>query len=229
MHPDSFQAWSVTYQWEQIYRNDCLYAGPLFIHLFSHAWIDFRGIRDKFCASRATDYFENTRHAIAIQREYARLNPKGFAAYSRDIWGLTACDGPRGVVTTAAGYDRPLFGYSARGVPFGPDDGTLAPWVALSCAAFEPEAALASTRVILETYPKVLREGRFAGAFNPSLADDDQNPEGWISEGCYGLDQGLLVMMIENCRTEQIWRLMRDSAVIRMGLAKAGFRGGWLA
>ena len=229
LHPDSFRAWSVTYQWERIYRNDCLYAGPLFIHLFSHAWIDFRGIRDEFCASRGTDYFENTRHAIAIQREYARLNPNGFAGYSRDIWGLTACDGPLGVVPTAAGYDRPLFGYSARGVPYGPDDGTLAPWVALACAAFEPAAALASTRVVLETYPNVLREGRFAGAFNPSLADDGLNPEGWVSEGCYGLDQGLLVVMIENCRTGLIWRLMRSAPAIRQGLNKAGFRGGWLA
>ncbi len=229
LHPNSYRAWSLTYQWERIYGNDCLYAGPLFIHLFSHAWIDLRGIRDRFCASRATDYFENTRHAIAIQREYARLNPKGFAAYSCDIWGLTACDGPQGEVMTAAGYNRPLFGYSARGVPYGPDDGTLAPWVPLACAAFEPAVALASTRVLLEKYPNVLRGGRFAGAFNPSLLDDSQNPEGWVSEGCFGLDQGLLVMMIENYRTSLIWRLMSEVPAIRTGLAKAGFRGGWLA
>ncbi len=229
LHPDSFPAWSLTYQWERIYGNDCLYAGPLFIHLFSHAWIDFRGIRDAFCAVRATDYFENTRHAIRIQRHYARLNPVGFVGYSEDLWGLTACDGPEGVVTSADGLAHRLMGYSARGVPYGPDDGTIAPWAASACVPFEPEAAIAGLRTLLAKYPKVLRENRFAGSFNPTLATSDDAPEGWISEGCYGLDQGLLVMLIENHRTGLIWQLMRNSPTIRTGLDKAGFRGGWLA
>jgi hypothetical protein len=228
LHPDSFQAWSLTYQWERIYGSDCLYAGPLFIHLFSHAWIDFRGIRDAFCAARVTDYFENTRHAIRIQRHYARLNPNGFAGYSEDLWGLTACDGPEGVVISADELEHRLMGYSARGVPYGPDDGTIAPWVAIACVPFEPEAAIAATRTMIARFPKVLRESRFVGSFNPSLATGEDAPEGWVSASCYGLDQGLLVMMIENYRTGLIWQLMRNSPTIRSGLGKAGFHGGWL-
>ena len=232
LHADSYRAWTVTYQWERVYGRDCLYAGPLFIHLFSHAWIDFRGIRDAFCRRVGTDYFENTGHAIDIQREFARLNPNGFAGYGRDLWGFTACDGPTGTVRGEDGVERPLLGYSARGVPYGPDDGTIAPWAPLACLPFRPAAALDGLAEVLGRHPATLRDGRFAGSFNPSLAADGtargDAVESWTSEGCYGLDQGLVVMMVENHRSGLIWRLMRESPAIRTGLERAGYRGGWL-
>lgn len=65
-HPvsaDCYEAWTSTYQWENLYGHDCLYAGPLFVHQFSHAWIDFRGIRDRFMREKDADYFENSRRA----------------------------------------------------------------------------------------------------------------------------------------------------------------------
>ena len=68
--PTSYAAWTRTYQWERIYGSDILYAGPLFIHQFSHAWIDFRKIQDLFMREKGTDYFENARRAVDIQREY---------------------------------------------------------------------------------------------------------------------------------------------------------------
>lgn len=77
----SFDAWTVTYQWEETYGIECLYAGPLFIHLFSHAWIDFRGIRDGFARQHDTDYFINTASAIRLQRQYSRINPHDFIGY----------------------------------------------------------------------------------------------------------------------------------------------------
>src|SRR5580693_6937753 len=69
--PDSYTAWTSTYQWENLYGHDCLYAGPLFIHQFAHCWIDFRGIRDRFMREKQSDYFQNSREATFIQREYA--------------------------------------------------------------------------------------------------------------------------------------------------------------
>ncbi|HWG35679.1 MAG TPA: glucoamylase family protein, partial [Gemmatimonadaceae bacterium] len=80
-HPlegDCYEAWTATYQWENLYGFDFLFAGPLFIHQFSHAWIDFRGIRDRFMREKRCDYFENSRRATMVQREYARRNPHGF-------------------------------------------------------------------------------------------------------------------------------------------------------
>ena len=92
--PAAYVTWQLTYQWENLLGRDVLYSGPLFTHLFSHAWIDFRGIRDAFMREKGSDYFENTKSAIAIHREYGERNPYGFKAYSRDFWGVTAGDGP---------------------------------------------------------------------------------------------------------------------------------------
>ncbi len=91
---DCYEAWTATYQWENLYGYDFLYAGPLFVHQFAHAWIDFRGIRDRFMREKRCDYFENSRRATLVQRAYAQRNPNEFAGYDEHCWGLTACDGP---------------------------------------------------------------------------------------------------------------------------------------
>jgi hypothetical protein len=217
--------WSLTYQWENLLSRDVLYSGPLFTHLFSHAWIDFRGIRDAFMREKASDYFENTKSAIAIHREYGERNPYGFKAYSRDFWGITAGDGPTAPEVRQNGRDRRFFGYMSRGAPYGPDDGTIAPWAMLATLPFSAEAALAGTRRLLEIYPQVCDQDRFSSGFNPTLQGSSG---GWLSEGWYGLDQGLLAMMIENHRTGLIWEIMRRCSYVRDGLKRAGFEGGWL-
>jgi hypothetical protein len=223
--PSGYVTWGLTYQWENLLGHDVLYSGPLFTHLFSHAWIDFRGIRDAFMREKSSDYFENTKSAVAIHREYGERNPYGFRAYSRDFWGITAGDGPTAPEVREDGRDRRFFGYMSRGVPYGPDDGTIAPWAMLATLPFTAEAALAGTRSLLETYPQVCIQDRFSSGFNPTL---QTHTGGWLSEGWYGLDQGLLVMMIENHRTGLIWEIMRRCGPIRDGLRNAGFEGGWL-
>lgn len=228
-HPitrDVFEAWMSTYQWEHLYGYDHLYAGPLFLHQFSHAWIDFRGIRDGFMREKRCDYFENSRRATLIQREYARRNPHGFAGYGDKGWGLSACDGPTGSGVTPSGEAWPLFGYTARGVPYGPDDGTLSPPAGLASLPFAPEIVLEATRDLFARYPEAMSDGRLASGVNPTLMDNAGKP--WVSPGHYGLDQGIVAMMIENYRSGQIWELMRGCAHLRRGLQRAGFRGGWL-
>jgi hypothetical protein len=223
---DCYHAWTATYQWENLYGYDVLYAGPLFVHQFSHAWIDFRGIRDRFMREKRCDYFENSRRATEVQREYARRNPHGFAGYDEHCWGLTACDGPSHQLPELAHERRRLFGYAARGVPYGPDDGTLAGWAALASLPFAPEIALSAARHMLQRYPEMLSDQQYSSSFNPTLAGADRGA--WVSAGHFGLDQGIVVMMIENHRTQLIWRLMRDCPSVRTGLRRAGFRGGWL-
>jgi hypothetical protein len=220
-----YATWSLTYQWENLLGRDALYSGPLFTHLFSHAWIDFRGIRDAFMREKASDYFENTKDAIAIHREYGERNPHGFRDYRRDFWGVTAGDGPANEEIRDNGRDRRFFGYMSRGVPYGPDDGTIAPWAMLATLPFAPEAALAGTRRLLQLHPQVCRQDRFSSGFNPTLL---QGSGGWLSEGWYGLDQGLLTMMIENHCTGLVWEIMRHCGYVREGLKRAGFEGGWL-
>lgn len=222
----AFAAWTSTYQWENILGHDVLYSGPLFTHLFSHAWIDFKEIQDEFMREKRWDYFENTRSAIAVHREHGARNPYGFEGYKRDFWGVTAGDGPGNQDLRRDGRDRRFFGYMSRGVPYGPDDGTIAPWAMLATLPFGARAALVGTRHLLDNYPQILSQNRFSSGFNPTL---DASQGGWVSEGWYGLDQGLLVMMIENGRTGLIWKLLRGCPYIRLGLQSAGFTGGWLS
>jgi hypothetical protein len=228
-HPlagDAYDAWTVTYQWENLYDIDFLYAGPLFIHQFSHAWVDLRGIQDPFMREKRSDYFENSRRALMVQREYAVRNPGGFAGYDENCWGLTACDGPSADLPHVIANHRPLFGYSARGVPYGPDDGTLAGWAPLASLPFAPDIALASAREMHRRYPGMRPDQRYASSFNPGLVGADG--KFWVSAGHFGLDQGIVTMMIENHRTELIWRLMRNCRYMVAGLRHAGFKGGWL-
>jgi hypothetical protein len=222
----SYAAFAAKFDWMNGPDKPYLYAGPLFIHLFSHAWIDFRDIRDKAICEKNSDYFTNTCRAIAVQRDYAERNPGEFTGYGPDMWGLTACDGPERPRVLINGRRQHFAGYAARGVPFGPDDGTIAPWAPLACLPFEPQAAIAGCRHMLAAYPDLLIGGRFPGSFNPSIPG--KGPEGWVSGRCVGLDQGLLVMMIEKHRSGLIWDLLRDSPIIRRGLKRAGFSCGWL-
>ena len=226
--PDkSFEAWTATYQWENIYDYDFLYAGPLFIHQFSHAWIDFKGIQDRFMREKRCDYFENSRRATYVQREYAYRNPHGFEGYGENGWGITAGDGPSLPTLTIDGSARRFYGYAARGVPFGPDDGTISPSASLASLPFAPELALPPLRHLFKQHPELVRDSRLPTGLNPMLAGSD--PSGWASEGFFGLDQGILVLMIENYRSQLVWKLMRQCTYISDGLRRAEFRGGWLS
>lgn len=220
IHPDAYQAWTSTYQWENLYGHDVLYAGPLFVHQFSHAWLDLRGIRDAFMREKRSDYFENSRRATLIQSEYGLRNPLGFVGYGEHCWGLSAGDGPSDDLPEVANERRRLFGYAGRGVPYGPDDGTLSVWAVLASLPFAPELVLTTTRTMLSRYPEAMAGRQLVSGFNPTAS--------WVSKGIYGLDQGILVMMIENHRSELIWRLTRDCPPLVAGLRRAGFRGGWL-
>lgn len=221
----SYHAWTATYQWENLYGHDVLFAGPLFIHQFSHAWIDLRGIRDSFMREKRSDYFVNSRRATYVQREYARRNPNEFAGYGQDCWGFTAGAGPGDDGRGAADASHRVFGYTARGAPYGPDDGTLSCPAVVGSLPFAPEIVVPAVRGMTTGYPEMAPGDRLASGFNPTLTGPDGRA--WVSP-CYGLDQGLVVMMVENHRTQLIWRLMRDCPPVASGLRGAGFRGGWL-
>ena len=137
----------------EVYGYEYLYAGPLFIHQLSHLWIDFRGIQDDFNRKTGIDYFENTRRATYVQRQYGIENPLGFAHYNEFGWGLTASDGPGPAVLTVDGVQRTFYDYIARGAPFGPDDGTIAPWAVVTSLPFAPEIVIKTIRHALARLP----------------------------------------------------------------------------
>ena len=77
-----------------------------------------------------------------------------------------------------------------------------------------------------DRYPENLSNLQYASSFNPTISRDDKRA--WVSAGLFGLDQGIVLLMIENYRSQLIWRLMRKCHPVRTGLRRAGFRGGWL-
>lgn len=220
-----YLARTATYQWENLYGFEFLHAGPLFIHQFSHLWIDFRGIQDAFMRSMKSDYFENSRRATYVQREYAMRNPGGFRGYHENCWGLSAGEGPGEHTRRVDGADKKFFGYSARGVPYGTDDGTLAPWAVVAALPFAPEIVLPALTHLRETYPGTSSD-IFGASFNPSFLDEA--PRGWVPEGFFGIELGPMVLMIENYRSAFLWSLMRRCPYLVRGLRQAGFEGGWL-
>lgn len=225
--PAAYAEWLSGYRWKRIYGQSYLYAGPLFIHQFSHIWIDFRGIRDDFMASKDLDYFENSRRATCVHQEYAKRNPHAFRDYHGRCWGLTASDGPGPLRKNVHGRRRKFFGYRARGAPYGPDDGTVAPWASIASLPFAPQVVMPTVRYLArETYDPENPFGFYA-SFNPTL-HAREGDMGWLSAWHFGLNQGPIVLMIENYHTELIWRLMRDCPYVKRGLTRAGFRGGWL-
>lgn len=223
---DSYRAWTRTYKWKKYYGHEFLYAGPLFIHHLSHMWIDFRGIQDEYMSSKAIDYFENSRRAVYAQQAYAMRNPKKFVGYGRFSWGITASDGPGPAVRRINGRRVRFYDYIARSFPFGPDDGTLAPWAVAGSLPFAPEVVLPSLSRINKDHPEMTSVYGFKCSYNPTF--NSGKKKGWVSQGYYGLDQGPIVMMIENYRSGLIWRLMRSCPYIVNGLRRAGFQRGWL-
>lgn len=226
--PDaSYRAWTRTYEWKKLYGHEFLYAGPLFIHQLSHMWIDFRGIQDEYMRGKAIDYFENSRRAVYAQQAYALRNPKGFVGYDRFCWGITASDGPGPAIRRINGKRIRFYDYVARSIPYGPDDGTLAPWAVAASLPFAPEVVLPSLKRINQNYPEMASQYGFKCSYNPTFPAN-RKKKGWVSQGYYGLDQGPIVMMIENYRSGMLWRLMRGCPYIVKGLRRAGFQGGWL-
>ena len=223
----TWDEWLTGYRWRKIYGHEHLAAGPLFIHQYSHMWIDFRGIQDATMRERGIDYFENSRRATLVQREYAIRNPKHFKDYCQNCWGLTACDGPGPREIVVDGRKRRLLGYAARGAPFGPDDGTVAPWASVASLPFAPDVVIPTMQHIARMVHK--HPSYTPGcSFNPTLKDGHHAP-GWVSPWRFALNSGPVMLMIENYRSGLPWELIKRSATIRRGLERADFRGGWLS
>ena len=226
----SYAAWASTYRWEHCYGQEYLYAGPLFTHQLSHVWIDFRGIQDAFMRVKGIDYFENSRRATYVQQRYAIENPLKFNGYGSHCWGITASEGPGPSTIKLDGIERTFYDYLGRGVPYGPDDGTLAPWAVVASLPFAPEIVLPTLDFCIHQakLTKFNRYG-FKAAFNPTHPGEPGNPYGWwVSPWHFGLNQGPIVLMIENYRSGLLWQLTRKCRYIAEGLRRAGFNGGWL-
>ncbi len=155
--------------------------GPLFFTHYSFMGMDPHALHDRFTSS----YFENNRNIALINRAYVTANPKHYAGYGPDTWGLTASDGPHGYVAQA---------------PNEPDDiGNITPTGALSSMPYTPDASMAALKHLYRDYGETLWDiYGLRDAINPT--------ENWVSPIFMGLNQAPIVVMIENQRTGLVWK-----------------------
>ena len=226
--PESYAAYTESYEWRNIYGRELLHSGPLFTHQLSHMWVDFRGIRDNFMRDHDSDYFQNSRHATFVQQEYAIRNPLNFVGYGEHCWGFTASDGPGWITREVDGVERTFYDYLARGAPFGPDDGTISPWVVVASLPFAPEIVVPTVQNFARMKLDMTKLYGFRPSFNRTFAVEDSPTGWWVSPYHFGIDQGPVVLMIENYRTGLLWNIMRNCQPLVTGLRRAGFTGGWL-
>jgi hypothetical protein len=199
----SWSRWTSGYNWATNYGQAFVTFPPLFGHQYSHCWIDFRHTADDYMNSRNSTYYQNSRRATLAQRAYCIANPLNRVGYSSNVWGLTACDGP--------------WGYGTHGAPPAEnDDGTIAPTAAGGSMAFAPEYALPALRHFYTQFRfRIWTAYGFRDAFNLGAQ--------WYASDTLGIDQGPFVLMIENYRTQRVWKLFMQNEEVQRGLQRAGF------
>jgi hypothetical protein len=201
-----WQKWTSGYSWQTQYGYSYVNFPPLFGHQYSQCWLDCRNVADDYMRSRGITYFENSRRAALAQRAYCRANPGGFVGYSDSLWGITASDIPSG--------------YGARGAPPAQgDDGTITPTAPISSIAFAPDSVLPTIRNMWINYRTQLLTPSygFRDAFNLSTTSP------WYDTDVIGIDQGPIMLMIENYRTGRVWNRFMQNPDVQRGLAVANF------
>jgi hypothetical protein len=202
----AWSRWTSGYVYSTYFGFSYVAFPPLFTHQYSHCWIDFRHIADDYMNAHNSTYFENSRRATLAQQQYciAVADSGIHRGYSSNVWGLTACDGPNG--------------YKARGAPGqgSLDDGTIAPTAAGGSMAFAAEICLPTLRYFYDHFRKnIWTEYGFRDAFNLGAQ--------WYGTDEIGIDQGPIILMIENYRTQRVWDDFMRSPEIQRGLLRAGF------
>ena len=185
------------------YGKTGLSGGPLFMHQMSPVFFDFKGKRDRL----GIDYWANSRLMTLLQKEYFTKNPNHFKSYGKDIWGLSACDVPDG--------------YGAQGFPPGYlhnefDNGTLAPPCALASAMFTPKESTAAAEAFYNQYRSAYGRYGFSSGINPS--------KDWHSKDMIGIDQGQMLLGIENARDGWPNKTFMSHPIAQLGMKRAGFR-----
>ncbi|MGI8783296.1 MAG: glucoamylase family protein [Acidobacteriota bacterium] len=193
LQPRSWHAWKrswFTYKsFRYLHRHP-----PLFIHQYSHAWVDYRRRRDS--KSPHIDYFENSITATKAHRQFCLDLAKEFPGYSPNVWGITASDSAKGYVAWGGPPRHPAI------------DGTVAPCAAGGSLMFTPEISLPALREMRERFgDKIYGRYGFADAFNPTT--------GWVGPDVIGIDVGITLLSAENLRSGKVWEwFMRNSEII---------------
>jgi hypothetical protein len=197
--PSSWSAWTR----EKINYKGLEYVqsyGSLFIHQYSHAWLDLRGLHENF--GDHINWFENSKNAVLANREFCLSLAGEFHTYSEDAWGITASDSP--------------YGYVAWGGPPRDShiDGTMVPSALTGSLMFLNDEVLRPLKKMAEQNPKVISHYGFVNAFNPLT--------GWMAPDTLGIDAGITLLSIENMRRTLVWKYFMKNPEISTTFERIG-------
>ncbi len=173
------------------------YGGPLFWAHYSYLGLDPITLKDKYA-----DYWQENKNQTLINWEWCSLNPKNFAGYSQDCWGLTASYSPAGYAAHCPGDITDL--------------GVISPTAALSSFPYTPEQSMNALKHFYYVLGnKIWGEFGFYDAFSEH--------DNWYPQRYLAIDQGPVVVMIENFRTGLLWNLFMSCEEVKEGLKTLGF------
>ena len=169
--------------------------GPLFLSQYSFLGLDPRGLGDRYA-----DYWQQCLAHTLVNRAHCVRNPNGFKGYGPDCWGLTASDDPDGYLAHAPDTDN----------------GTIAPTAALASLPYAPAEVMAVLRHLLIAHgTRVWKKYGFIDAFCEQ--------RGWFANTFLAIDQGPIVVMMENHRSALLWNLFMSVPEVQSGLRSMGF------
>jgi hypothetical protein len=171
------------------------FGGPLYFAHYSFCAIDPRGLKDRYA-----DYWEQNTSHVRINHAHCKLNPLRHKGYGAACWGLTSSDGPDGYSTHSPDND----------------DGTISPTAALSSMPYAPQEALQAARHFLNRHGEKIW-GRFG------FVDAFCEAKDWYADTYLAIDQGPIIVMIENYRSGLLWKLFMQAAEVQAGLRALNF------
>lgn len=172
---------------------------PLFMHQYSHAWVDYRGRKES--RGDRVDYFENSVKATLAHRAFCINLAHAFPAYGPEMWGITASDSAKGYLAWGGPPHDPAI------------DGTVVPAAAGGSLMFTPELSVRALRTMREKYgEKIYGRYGFVDAFNPNT--------GWVNPDVIGIDQGITLLSAENARTGNVWRWFMKNAEVPLAMQR---------
>ncbi len=170
--------------------------GPLFFAHYSFLGLNPTGLSDAYA-----NYFTQNKNHTLINQAYCKANPLGYRGYSESCWGLTASDIPGGYTASSPTNDR----------------GIIAPTAALSSLPYTPEESMKALRFFYYTLgDKLWGTYGFYDAFSLH--------QGWFADSYLAIDQGPIVIMIENYRTGLPWKLFMSCPEVKSGLRALDFK-----
>jgi hypothetical protein len=178
---------------------------PLFVHQYSHAWVDFRGWRER--EPPHTDWWQNSVTATRVHKAFCLRLAREFPGYSENVWGITASDSRKGYVA---------WGGPPRHQAI---DGSVVPCAAAGSLMLAPEITVPAIREMRRRFgDRIYGRYGFADAFHPT--------DGWVNPDVIGIDLGITLLSAENLRTGRVWRWFMRNAEIPSAMARAGLTRG---